>query len=104
MGYARSQLGYKARALVPGDKGQSGFDRPIAIRRVQVGVADAARYHFDQRLSGSWIWNGNFANLQRFTEFIDENRFHCLCHGIFSWESTICWTDCGPADSEMNLN
>ena len=80
MGYARAQLGYKARAFVAGDKGQRGFNRPIAIRRVQVGVADTARDYLHQHLSRPWIWYWNFANLQRLAEFFDESRFHRLCH------------------------
>jgi hypothetical protein len=63
MGYAGSQLRDEARAFVPRDKGQSGFDRPIAIRCVQVGVADTTSDYFDQRLSRPWIWNGNFSKL-----------------------------------------
>src|SRR5271170_2223116 len=80
MGHARAQFGHKARAFMPRDKGQSWFNRPIAICCVYVGMADTARDYLDQRLPRSWIWNWNFPNFQRFAEFIDESRFHCFPH------------------------
>jgi hypothetical protein len=61
--HAPTQLGHKPRAFVAGDKWQSGFDRPIAIRRMQVGVTDTTRGYAYQRLSWPWIWNWNFPNL-----------------------------------------
>ena len=63
MSHARAQFSHKSRAFVSRDKRQSGFDRPIAISRMQVGVADAACDHLNQRLSRPWIWNWNFLNL-----------------------------------------
>ena len=89
MGDARAQLGYEARAFMSGCKGQSWFDRPIAIRRVQVGMTDTARDDLDQCLSRPWIWNWNFSNLQWLAEFIDECRFHCFRHSMSPLESTV---------------
>src|ERR1700720_2924623 len=84
MFHARSNLGHKSRAFMPGYKWQSGFHRPIAVCGMQVGVADTTRDHFDQSLTRPWIRNWNFPNLQRLAEFLDESCLHCICHSCVS--------------------
>src|SRR5690606_1582468 len=38
----------RARAFVPGDEGRSGFDGPVAVPRMEVGVTDTGVLDFDE--------------------------------------------------------
>ena len=68
-----------ARAFVPRDEGQSWLDRPIAIGRVQIRMADPARDNLYKRLARSGRRNGDFANAQWFPKLLDNCGLHRLC-------------------------
>ena len=50
--------GDMADALMARDEGRLGLDRPIAVRGVQVGVADAARRDLDEDLASLGLGTG----------------------------------------------
>jgi len=48
---------HDAHGLVPGHEWQLRFHRPIAVRGMEVGVANTARFDLDQHLArpGGWV-------------------------------------------------
>ena len=63
VGDARPKRSHNARAFMPGDKWRVGFDRPIALHCVQVGMTHTGRDDLDQSLSRSRRRNRHFADL-----------------------------------------
>ena len=85
---ARADGGDMADALVARDEWRLGLDRPIAVRRVQVRVADAARRDLDKDLAGLWARHRYLLNNQRLIELTDDCRFHGLGHLTSCWVIT----------------
>ncbi|KAF1852498.1 hypothetical protein Lal_00037231 [Lupinus albus] len=88
--HARAQRGDVARAFVAGNERGGGFDRPVAMGRVQVGMADAAGFELDQDLARTRRGDGHLFNRQGLAEFADDGRFHHLRHMHSSGGSTGC--------------
>jgi hypothetical protein len=79
-GDASSERCDVADALVTGNEGQSGFDRPIAVGRVQIGVTDAARYDLNQNLSSARRGNGDLLDRERPAEITNDRGSHRTLH------------------------
>ncbi len=60
--------GDEAHALVAGNEGRVGLDRPVALGGVQVGVADAAGLDLDQHVTRTWARHWHFFDGQRLVE------------------------------------
>ena len=69
-----------ADALVAGDERRRRLDRPVAVSRVEVGVADPAGDELDQRLAGSGDGDGEVLDGQPAAELLDDCCVH-VCHG-----------------------
>lgn len=71
----------KADALVAGNERRCRLDRPIAVGRMDVGMANAARGDADQDLAGTNLGNGDFADFERCAERVDDSGHHGAGHG-----------------------
>jgi hypothetical protein len=71
-------------AFVTRDERRLGLHRPIAVRGMQVGVADAARRDPDEDLAGAGVRHGNLLDNEGLPEFTDDCCFHGLGH-VTSW-------------------
>src|SRR5690606_16961625 len=76
----------RAHALVAGDEGRRGLDRPVTLCGVQVGVADTGVRHLHQRLVGARLGDVELPDLQRAPELGDDGGAHLLGHG---WTSSL---------------
>jgi hypothetical protein len=63
-------------ALVAGDQRQRGLDRPVAVRRVNVGVAQATRLDPDEHLAVTRLGLGDVLDPQRLGEVMNDGGFH----------------------------
>ncbi|MCY1240223.1 hypothetical protein D9M72_530600 [compost metagenome] len=79
-GHAAAHGGNKAHAFVAGDEGQGGFDRPVAVGGVQVGMADARGFDLYLDLAGAGLGNRNFVDRERRAEFTHHRGFHRCRH------------------------
>jgi hypothetical protein len=70
-----------AYAFVAGNERWLRFDRPIAMRGVQIGVADAAGGDLDQHLARAGHRHGNQFDRQRLPKRAHHCRLHHLDHG-----------------------
>jgi len=71
--------------LMARNEGRPGLDGPVALGRMQVGVADVARRDPDKDLTGLWARHGNLFDNERFLESPDDCRFHGLGHVTPRW-------------------
>ncbi|MNS82866.1 hypothetical protein D3C72_1166250 [compost metagenome] len=66
-----------------GDERWRRFDGPVAARRMQIRVANAARFRLDEDLAGTGHRHGHLAQHQRLAQLLDNGGFHGSgCHGI----------------------
>src|SRR5262249_9159316 len=65
-----------ADAFMSGYEGRRGLDRPVAIRRVQVCVADTRSFDLDQDLARTDVRHWNLIDQQRLLELPYHSRFH----------------------------
>src|SRR5207342_2479983 len=65
---ARADRDHVAHALVTGDEGRRWLHRPVALGRVQVGVAHAARFDLYQHVAGPGPRHGDFLDHQGLAE------------------------------------
>ena len=79
--HALAQGHHQANAFVAGREGQCGFQGPVAVARVQVGVADAAGLGLDQNLAGAGRGYVNGFEDQGLAELLDLRGLHGLRHG-----------------------
>ena len=77
---ARSDGDHRPDALVSGNERERGLQRPIAVRGVQIGVADAAGLGLDDDLTGARSRNFPLPDDQRLSELLDDRRSHLVCH------------------------
>ena len=84
VGDARSDRGDMADAFMAGNEGRVGLDRPVALGRVQIGVAHAGRGDLHEDLARSDRWDRCLLNDQRLAECADDGRLHGSCHVCFS--------------------
>ena len=73
---AGAELLHDADAFVPGDERRWWGDRPVPVRRVDVGVTDAAGLHAHQHLPGSGIRHGEVADLEGSTQRGHDGGLH----------------------------
>jgi hypothetical protein len=79
--YTGTERGDDAGALVSGDESRRRFHRPIAVRGVQVGVADAGGDDLHEHLAGAWRGYRDLFDRQRLAERMHDRRAHHLRHG-----------------------
>src|SRR5690349_19250979 len=78
--------------LMSWNERKAGLDRPVAVRGMKVGVADARSLYIDQNLARSRVRNGYFFNRKRLAKCMDHRTLHVMCHqSLFSdcWFSPI---------------
>jgi hypothetical protein len=78
--YARADRGDISNTFMSRDERQCGFDGPIAVGRVQIGMADARRLDVDENVTGAGLWNGDFLDAKRLAECMDYRGFHHVGH------------------------
>jgi hypothetical protein len=71
-----------AVALVAGDERRLRLDRPIAVRRMQIGVAHPGGLHFHQGFTVAGGGQFEIGNLQRGAEFGDHRGTHGVGRGV----------------------
>ena len=76
VGHSRSECRDNAGSLMAGNEGWNWLYRPIAGCRMQIGVADAARFHFDQNFARTRLWHRNILNRKGLAELCDDGGFH----------------------------
>jgi hypothetical protein len=78
-GYAVTRRIYGADSLVAGNKGRGWLDRPVAMRGMNVGVAQPGRFHPHRDLPWARIWDRPVLDGQRLPELVDDCGSHdCL--------------------------
>jgi hypothetical protein len=55
---------------------QGGFDRPIAMRRMKIGVTNTTGLGLDQYLANSGRGNFTLPKQQRLSELLDKSGLH----------------------------
>ena len=63
-------------ALVAGDERQRRLGLPVAVGRVDVGVAEPARLETDQHLLGARLRRGEVLDRERRAERVDDRGLH----------------------------
>ena len=71
-----SERHYDAGAFVSGYEGEGRFCGPIAVGRVQVGVADPSLHDLYQGLARPRLRDGYLSHSQGLAEPLDNCRFH----------------------------
>jgi hypothetical protein len=66
---------YNSSALVSGRERKGWFYWPIAVGRVQFGMADPACHDFHQGLSRSRLGDRNFSHHKGFCELLNDRCF-----------------------------
>ena len=69
---------YFAGDLVSQRPGEARQDGWVAVDQVQVGMADAGRFHFDQDFAALWLWNRSLHKLQVSLVARQHGRTHAL--------------------------
>src|SRR5208282_3510436 len=72
--------GHRSHAFVAGDEGWFWLDGPIALRGVEVRVADPGRRDANEDLVLVRLRNGYLLECERLSEFADDGRFHSVAH------------------------
>jgi hypothetical protein len=67
-----------ADALVAGDERRLRLDRPVAVRGVDVGVAQPGSLHLHEHLAGAGLGDGKVLDLQGLAELADDCCLHDL--------------------------
>ena len=73
---ARTAGDHPAGRFVAGDERRLGFDRPVAVGRVKVGVTDAACRDLDEQFAGAGERDGAFFDRERLAELAHDCRLH----------------------------
>ncbi len=79
-GHPGAQCDNDADRLVTGNEGRGRLQRPVAVRGMQVGVADAARFGLHQNLAWSGRWDIPFLEHQRLSDRGDDRGLHLVGH------------------------
>jgi hypothetical protein len=80
-GYARAHGGDGPDAFMTRNEGRLGLDRPVAIRGMQVRMADATRFDLHEDLAWSNLRDRHLLDRQRLLELAHQRRLHRLGHG-----------------------
>ena len=78
IGHTGSESRDDAGALVSRDERDLWFRRPVPVRGMQIGVADAAGHHLDENFAASRRGDGDFLDRERPAE----PPHHCCHHGL----------------------
>src|SRR5471032_2765711 len=76
----RADGGDDADTLMARDERQRGLQRPVAVRRMQIGMTDATGLGLDQYLPSTGRWNVDFLQHQWLAERFDNSRLHFAFH------------------------
>src|SRR6266540_4183649 len=76
LGHPGTEALHDPDPLVAGDEGQVWLDRPVAVRGVDVGVAQAGGLDPDDDLTRARLGFGYVLDQQRFGEVVDDGGFH----------------------------
>lgn len=79
-GNAGADLGDIPDTFMAGDERERGLDRPVAIGRMQVGMANAGSHDPHENLAGRDFRHIDFLNDQGLAEGMDNGRFHFFRH------------------------
>ena len=74
--HARSNGSDQTDGLMARNERERRFHWPVAVGRMQIGVAYPAGFGLDQDLACSGRGNVQFYKLQRFSELLDNRRVH----------------------------
>ena len=79
---AASQCDHYASAFMARTEGQGWLYGPIALSRVQIGMAHTTCDDFYQYLPRSWLGNRDFSDDQGLAELFDNRSLHTFltCH------------------------
>ena len=72
--------GHRSHAFVAGDEGRFWLDGPIALRGVEVRVADPGRRDANEDLVLVRLRNRYLLECERLSEFADDGCFHRVAH------------------------
>src|SRR5208282_4798449 len=72
--------GHRSHAFVARDEGWFWLDGPIALRSVEVRVADTGRRNANQDLVLVRLWNRYLLECERLSKFADDGCFHRVAH------------------------
>ena len=78
--HARSNGKHQTNGLMSRNERKCGRHRPVAVGRMQIGVADSAGFALDEDLTWSGRGNVPFDELQRFPELLDDRSVHSEWH------------------------
>jgi hypothetical protein len=78
-----ANAGDEADALVAGDEGWCGFDGPVALCSVQVGMTYAASFHLDLNFFWAGLRDCHLLDDEGLAEFANDCSLHSLCHFNF---------------------
>src|ERR1700728_641610 len=73
---ARSNGSDQTDSFMARNERKCGLHRPVAVGRMEIGMAYAAGFSFDQDLTWSGRGNVPFLKLQRFSELLDDRGVH----------------------------
>ena len=76
VGDIRPYRHHLADPFMTGNKRRYRFDGPVALRRMEIGMADAGRRNFHQHLPCANFWYGYLLNNQRCTKRLNHGSFH----------------------------
>ena len=72
--------GHRPHAFVSGYEGRVRLDGPIALRCVEIGMADPRRGNTDENLVLLGFRNGHFLDREWSPEMVDDGGFHRAGH------------------------
>src|SRR4029453_16960079 len=75
--------GHRSHAFVSGDEGRLWLDGPIALRGVEVRVANPGRRDANEDLVLVRLRNSYFLKRELLAEFADDRSFHRVAHRCF---------------------
>ncbi|MNM98845.1 hypothetical protein D3C81_1113860 [compost metagenome] len=85
VGDAGTYRDHMANAFVAGNEWRIGLDRPVALHRVQIGVAHATGFDLDQDVARCRARHHHFLDDQRFAELTYDSGLHGSVHACISF-------------------
>src|SRR5580658_5766487 len=90
--YARPDRGHTPNGFVARNEGQRGLQGPVAIRRVEIRMANPASLGLYENLTRSRLGKLAFAKYERLSELFDDGGVHLAWHTsgrckFLSWTS-----------------
>ena len=91
-GHASAYCRHGTNAFMTRYERRAGLYRPVAIRRVQVSVADTGGFDLYQDLTLTDLWHRNLIDRQWLLELVHHGCLHRFCH----CDLPLCWRRIGP--------